>query len=87
MPKGNPGVKRGPRPGSSNARLAAMRPGDVHWIETTPKRYATDMNVANVTQSRRTGVPEGAEYRTRLYTAIGPVAGEVRYLIRLERVK
>lgn len=87
-----PAKKRGmkvgtTRPGSAQHRLTAMAVGDVHWIETTLGNWDHDMRVALVPRTRRKGVPEGAEFTTRLYTAVGTAAGDIRYLIRLERTQ
>lgn len=86
-------MKRGAKPGttregSAQHRLATMGVGDVHWIETSLERWNHDMRVISVPRTRRLGVAPGAEFTTRLYTAVGASsAGDIHYLIRLERTK
>jgi hypothetical protein len=86
MPKGNPGIERGPKPGSRADRLGTMQRGDVHWLETTADTWINDMKNCVPARTRRTGIPASREFTTAVYTAIGSAVGDIRYLIRIERV-
>ena len=78
---------RATRKGSRNDQLLQMEVGDGQWIETTFADHVQDMKNAIVPRTRRRGELRDREFKTKLYTAVGTAAGDVRYLIRLERTK
>lgn len=73
---------------SHNATLAAMAVGERQYYETTLDRYAHDMRTRNTCRSRRPKLLKGREFTATLFTAVAAgSAGDVRYVICLERVK
>lgn len=73
---------------SWNAFLASMSEvGMRTYFETTLEDYPRMMRTVNPAKSRRPKELEGKEFSTSLFTAVGSKAGDVRYLICLERIK
>lgn len=71
---------------SANARLKALDVGASVWIETTLDRWPRDMSAALVARSRRSPDLAGREFSAGLFTAVSAQrAGDIRYVIRLER--
>ena len=73
------------RPGSHVSDLARLQPGERMYRETTLERYANDMRAMSVPRTRRPPELAGREFEARLFTAVGTRAGDVRYLICVER--
>lgn len=73
--------------GSHAAVLLSLAVGDRVYRETTATRWAADMSRMSVPKSRRPAELLGREFRASLFTAVGSVAGDVRYLICVERVR
>jgi hypothetical protein len=80
-------VRRSARKGSRVDHLQQMQVGDVRWIETTLETHVQDMKNTIVPRTRRPEALKDREFKTRFYTAVGTAAGDVRYLIRLERTQ
>jgi hypothetical protein len=62
-----------------------MGVGERRYTETSLSHYASDMRVLNTPLSRRPPELTGRVFRASLFTAVGSSAGDVRYLICLER--
>lgn len=74
--------------GSYNAKLLAMTEvGQRQYVEVTLENYAQFMRTANTPKSRRPKGLAGREFTATLLTAVGSVAGDIRYLVCIERVK
>jgi len=74
--------------GSNNARLLDMAVGERRYLETTLARYPHDMHTANVAPTRRPEALKARRFSTVLLTAVSASkAGDVRYLICIERLK
>lgn len=72
---------------SNNRRLLRMELGERLYFDTTLEDFASDMRTLNTPKSRRPPDLEGREFSTSLFTAVGVgKAGNVRYLICLERI-
>ena len=61
--------------------------GHRDYIETTLNDYAQVMRTVNTPKSRRPKELAGKEFTTTLLTAVGTKAGDVRYLVCIERTK
>jgi hypothetical protein len=73
---------------SWNAFLASMlEVGHREYIETTLNNYAHVMRTVNTPKSRRPKEMAGMEFTTTLLTAVGSNAGDIRYLVCVERIK
>lgn len=73
---------------SWNAFLASMlEVGHREYIETTLNTYAHVMRTVNTPKSRRPKEMAGMEFTTTLLTAVGSNAGDIRYLVCVERIK
>jgi hypothetical protein len=73
---------------SWNSWLLTFELGERRYVDTTIVRYAHDMRTINTPKSRRPDMMAGLEFTTQLFTAISASnAGDVRYLIAVERVK
>lgn len=73
---------------SWNTFLASMlEVGHRDYIETTLNDYAQVMRTVNTPKSRRPKELAGKEFTTTLLTAVGTKAGDVRYLVCIERTK
>lgn len=83
------GAKKGSvHTGSHNARLLDMRVGECRWYETTRHTYSNLMRTVNAPPSRRPRALKRRKFVARFYTAVGVGrVGDIRYVIRLERVK
>ncbi len=74
--------------GSYSAQLIDMEVGERRYRETSLERYGYDMRQAVVARTRRTKILRSREFVAGLYTAVSSSrAGDVRYLICVERVK
>lgn len=73
---------------SWNKFLASMlEVGQREYIETTLDKYAHVMRTVNTPKSRRPKEMTDMEFNTTLLTAVGPNAGDIRYLVCVERIK
>ena len=73
---------------SWNTFLASMlEVSHREYIETTLDKYAHVMRTVNTPKSRRPKEMEGMEFTTTLLTAVGSTAGDIRYLVCVERTK
>jgi hypothetical protein len=61
--------------------------GHREYFETTLDNYQAAMRTMNTPKSRRPKELKDKEFKTSLFTAVGSAAGDVRYLICVERVK
>jgi hypothetical protein len=72
---------------SWNSWLLTFELGERRYVDTTLERYASDMRTINTPKSRRPDIMIGLEFETTLFTAVSASkAGDVRYLIAVERV-
>lgn len=72
---------------SRNAVLARLDVGDVTYVESTLTEYLYVMRAASST-TRWPDEMKGREFVCRFYTAVGmQKAGDIRYLVRIERTK
>ena len=68
--------------------LASMlEVGHREYIETTLDKYAHVMRTVNTPKSRRPKEMADMEFTTTLLTAVGSNAGDIRYLVCVERIK
>lgn len=75
------------KPTSWNAFLSSMLyVGQREYIETTATDYAHVMRTVNTPKSRRPKEMAGMKFSTTLWTAVGPKAGNIRYLVCVERI-
>jgi hypothetical protein len=72
--------------GSYSATLAGLSAGDYIYIETSFERHNRLMHRLNPPKTRRPREIADMEFTTRLFTAVGPKASDVRYLVRVERI-
>ncbi len=73
--------------GSVTHTLLKLGLGDRTYIETTLDGYDAKERQWNMPNSRRPDVLKGRVFRTSLFTAVSSrIAGDVRYLICVERV-
>ena len=73
---------------SWNTFLASMlEVGHREYIETTLDKYAHVMRTVNTPKSRRPKEMADKEFTTTLLTAVGSNAGDIRYLVCVERIK
>jgi hypothetical protein len=71
---------------SWNNFLASMQEvGHRDYIETDLDNYAQVMRTVNTPKSRRPKEMAGKEFTTQLFTAVGSNAGDIRYLVCIER--
>lgn len=63
-----------------------MAIGERAYAETLLEDYAATMRKINTPKSRRPVALAGAQFSTTLMTCIGSRAGDVRYLVCIERV-
>jgi hypothetical protein len=71
---------------SWNTFLASMQEiGYRNYIETDLDNYANVMRTVNTPKSRRPKELAGKEFTTQLFTAVGSKAGDIRYLVCIER--
>jgi hypothetical protein len=71
---------------SWNAFLMSMQEvGHRDYFETTLETYPAMMRTINTPKSRRPKEMHHMEFTTSLFTCIGSKAGDVRYLICVER--
>jgi hypothetical protein len=76
------------RPGSNNAWLSSFAVGEVRYVETDLAHYPSDMRTINTPLSRRPASMEGMRFTASLFTAVSAkVAGDIRYLIAVERIE
>lgn len=69
------------------ALLATFSIGERRYFETSLDRYPTDQRKYNMAHSRRRGDIAEMVFTTSLFTAVSSSkAGDVRYLICVERV-
>lgn len=61
--------------------------GHREYIETTLESYQNTMRTVNTPKSRRPKELAGMEFTTTLMTAVGAKAGDIRYLVCVERIK
>lgn len=72
--------------GSVAHQLSKLDVGEVRWIETTLEHYAHRQRELNAARSRRPEFMREWVLTTHLYTAVSASrAGDIRFLIRLER--
>jgi protein gp37 len=79
--QGNPGQTR---PHSLNDRLADLEVGERVYIETSLENYKVIQSRAALA-SRRPACMKGMSFTSSLFTAVGSSAGDVRYLVCVER--
>lgn len=73
---------------SWNTWLSSFGIGEIRYVETNIDKYPNDMRTINTPKSRRPDSMQGMEFITTLFTAVSASkAGDVRYLIAVERVK
>jgi hypothetical protein len=72
---------------SWNSFLAAMQVGGREYVEVTLDNYAQVMRTANTPKSRRPAALSGKEFTSSFLTACGTKAGDVRYLVCIERTQ
>ena len=72
--------------GSWSEKLASLKVGDYAYYETTFDRYNNLMRRLNPPLDRRPPEIRDMRFTTALYTAVGPAASDVRYLVRVERI-
>ena len=70
---------------SWNAFLLTLEPGQREYIETSLDDYPRLMRAAVTPRSRRPVELAGREFGAQLYTAVGFKAGDIRYLVCIER--
>jgi hypothetical protein len=76
------------RPGSVNAWLATLKPGEYHYIEVPIEDYAQMMRKLNPGMQRRPPELRRYQFKTSLHTSIAngdPT--DVRYLVKVERLQ
>lgn len=74
--------------GSWNDWLSTFSARERRYVDTTLETYSSDMRVINTPKSRRPMILAGMEFKTQLFTAIcAGNAGDVRYILSVERVK
>jgi hypothetical protein len=61
--------------------------GDRHYVETPLEAYADLMRRLNPAQSRRSSCIKDMKFTCTFYTAVGTRAGDVRYLVCVERLE
>jgi hypothetical protein len=77
-----------PVTGSWNSWLATFEPGERRYIETSLDDYKSDMRVINTPVSRRPEILLDRRFTVSLFTAVSTSrAGDVRYLLAVERVR
>jgi hypothetical protein len=73
--------------GSWNSYLASFTIGERRYVETTLNTYPATMRTVNTPKSRRPEEIREWEFTTELFTAVSASkAGEIRYLISIERI-
>lgn len=72
--------------GSHNAMLAALEVGGYIYFECTLDDYPNVQRNLVPIKSRRPKETQEFGLTTKLYTAIGGSAGDVRYLVKVERL-
>ena len=73
--------------GSIQHQLAELPKGEVAWFETTLEQRAAHQRALAVPRSRRTDEMKKRPFATTVFTAVSASkVGEIRYLIRVERV-
>lgn len=87
MGQGSPGVSRGPHRGSNNDMLLSMDVGEYRYVETTAERFMHTMRVINTPKTRRPIDLLGREFTCKAYTAVGTKVGDVKILVRIERIE
>lgn len=75
------------KPYSWNSFLEGINVGGREYVEVTLENYAQVMRTANTPKSRRPTVLSGKEFTSSFLTAVGTKAGDVRYLVCIERTK
>lgn len=76
-----------PNKGSVNDSLSSLDIADRIYIDTTLERFGKDMRQIHSGKTRRPQILNGREFTTSLLTAVtSGKAGDVRYLICIERV-
>ncbi len=73
------------REGSYSETLAGLSVGDYIYVETSFERHMRLMQRLNPPKTRRPREILEMEFTTKLFTAVGPKASDVRYLVRVER--
>lgn len=74
------------RDGSYSTMLADMSVGDYIYMETSFERHSRVMQRLNPPKTRRPPEISNMQFTTQLFTAVGPKASDVRYLVRVERI-
>jgi hypothetical protein len=76
-----------PKPGSLNAILYEMAPGERRYVETDLGEYHDIQRLATL-KSRRPKIMKGMEFSSMLFTAVATRhPGVIRYLVCVERTK
>lgn len=76
-----------PHSGSLNDKLSKLEVGDRAYFETDLSRYSTLQRSVSA-KSRYPEAMRGMEFSTQLFTAVSAArAGDIRYLVCVERVK
>lgn len=71
---------------SRMSKLAALEVGDYFYVECALEDYANMQHNLVPIKARRPKEMQDFGLTTRLYTAVGSRAGDVRYLVKVERV-
>lgn len=74
-------------PNSNNAKLMALEIGESFCRETELSAWSNDMSVLNTPRSRRPAAMREREFVAKLYTCVGSKAGDIIYIIKIERTK
>ncbi len=75
-----------PHPGSFNAQLSRLNIGSSLWLETTQEGYHRRMaHVTNLT--RKPDSMQHMRFKSKLYTAVGRMDGEILLVVRVTRLK
>lgn len=72
------------RAGSLNSHLGAMAQGEYLYLETTLDNVRSIQRMVS-SASRWPKHMEGWQFTTKAMTGVGPVIGDVTYLVRIER--
>lgn len=72
---------------SWNALLSSLTVGGRYYTDTTLDGYPQLMRTISTSKHRRPKQMEGMEFTCSFLTAVGTKAGDVRYLVCVERIK
>jgi len=76
------------RKDSWNGWLETFELGERQYVESSLEQYPSHMRVMNTPKSRRPLTLKKREFKTELFTAVSAnTAGNIRYLVCVERIK